>query len=236
MYSKSAKYYDAIYSFVDYAGASAKLRALIQEQAPNAQSLLDVACGTGKHCEFIDRDLAMIEGLDISPELLEVACARLPHRTFHQGDMAAFSLGKTFDVVTCLFSAIGYAETLERMQAAIRNMAAHAAAGGLVVVEPWFSPQTYWSGHITANHVDEKDLKISWMYIAQKVGLVSVFDINYLVGTPQSVDHFKEEHRLGLFTHEQYLDAFAAAGLEVSYDAKGLVGRGMYVGRRRQEV
>jgi hypothetical protein len=56
------------------------------------------------------------------------------------------------------------------------------------------------------------------------------------VGTPQSVDHFKEEHRLGLFTHEQYLDAFAAAGLEVSYDAKGLVGRGMYVGRRRQEV
>lgn len=150
--------------------------------------------------------------------------------------MAAFSLGKTFDVVTCLFSAIGYAETLERMQAAIRNMAAHAAAGGLVVVEPWFSPQTYWSGHITANHVDEKDLKISWMYIAQKVGLVSVLDINYLVGTPQSVDHFKEEHRLGLFTHEQYLDAFAAAGLEVSYDAKGLVGRGMYVGRRRQGV
>ena len=232
MYLKSAKYYDAIYSFVDYASASTKLRALLQELVPHASSLLDVACGTGKHCEFIDKDFGTIEGFDISPGLLEVARARLPHRTFHQGDMADFTLDKSFDVVTCLFSAIAYAETLERMQATVRNLAAHVAVGGVVIVEPWFSPDTYWSGHVTANHVDEPELKISWMYIAQKVGLVSVLDINYMVGTPQSVEHFKEEHRMGLFTHQQYLDAFVAAGLDVSHDTKGLVGRGMYVGRR----
>ena len=232
MYLKSAKYYDAIYSFVDYAAASTKLRALLQELVPHASSLLDVACGTGKHCELIDKDFGTIEGFDISPGLLEVARARLPHRTFHQGDMADFTLGKSFDVVTCLFSAIAYAETLERMQATVRNLAAHVAVGGVVIVEPWFSPDTYWSGHVTANHVDEPELKISWMYIAQKVGLVSVLDINYMVGTPQSVEHFKEEHRMGLFTHQQYLDAFVAAGLDVSHDTKGLVGRGMYVGRR----
>jgi len=52
------------------------------------------------------------------------------------------------------------------------------------------------------------------------------------VGTPAGVSHFSEEHTLGLFTHENYLTAFRAAGLDVSFDSDGLTGRGLYIGRK----
>ncbi|TSA50235.1 class I SAM-dependent methyltransferase, partial [archaeon] len=65
-----------------------------------------MACGTGKHIEYL-KDQFEIEGLDISREMLEIAHVRNPNVTFHQADMTDFDLGKKFDVITCLFSAIG---------------------------------------------------------------------------------------------------------------------------------
>jgi hypothetical protein len=45
------------------------------------------------------------------------------------------------------------------------------------------------------------------------------------------VSYFTERHEIGLFTDEEYLRAFQSAGLKVSYDAHGLFGRGMYLGK-----
>jgi hypothetical protein len=49
-----------------------------------------------------------------------------------------------------------------------------------------------------------------------------------MVATTSGIDTFHERHELGLFSKEQYSDAFAAAGLEVEHDPKGL-GRGLYI-------
>ena len=54
--------------------------------------------------------------------------------------MTAFDLGCRFDVVTCLFSSIGYVGTVERLDQAIATMAAHLEPGGTLIVEPWLSP------------------------------------------------------------------------------------------------
>jgi hypothetical protein len=51
-----------------------------------------------------------------------------------------------------------------------------------------------------------------------------------LVGTADGVEHFTEEHQLGLFSDGEHRAAFAAAGMTVAYDEKGLMGRGLYVG------
>jgi len=61
---------------------------------------------------------------------------------------------------------------------------------------------------------------------------VSVIDFHYLVATPEGIEHFTECHELGLFSHDEYLGAFVASGLEVVYDPRGLMGRGLYVGLR----
>jgi len=81
------------------------------------------------------------------------------------------------------------------------------------------------------DHVDEPNLKVAWMYKSEREGLLSVMNIHYLVATPVGVEYFTERHESGLFTQEQYLNAFRQAGLRVTYDPSGLFGRGMYVGR-----
>lgn len=228
MFTKSAKFYDALYQFKDYDAASKQLYALIQQYNPNAKTLLDVGCGTGKHLEYL-REYYQVEGLDLDANLLKIACERCPEVTFRQGNMVDFNLGYTFDIITCLFSAIAYVKTIEYLEQAIACMARHLTPGGIMVVEPWVSPENYWKNKIVANYVDEPELKIAWMYTHEIEGLVSIFDINYLVGTPQGVEYFTERHEMGLFTHEQYLEAFRKAALKVDYDPKGLFGRGMYL-------
>jgi ubiquinone/menaquinone biosynthesis C-methylase UbiE len=229
VFTKSAQYYDALYSVQDYGAAAGKLRARLRELHPEAKTLLDVGCGSGRHLGHLQEHYR-VEGFDLNPDLLALAQARCPGVAFHQGDMADFDIGRRFDVVTCLFSSIAYVKTLERMRQAIATMKRHLAPGGVVVVEPWFTPESYWTGTITANFVDQPELKIAWMYTSEREDRVSVLDINYLVGTPQSVDHFTERHEMGLFTREEYLGAFKDAGLVATHDPEGLFKRGLYVG------
>jgi ubiquinone/menaquinone biosynthesis C-methylase UbiE len=230
MYTQSARFYDAVYHFKDYDAASSQLRTLLWQHKPNAETLLDVACGTGKHLEHL-REHYQVEGLDLNPEMLEVARRRCPGVSFHQGDMVAFNLHRTFDVVTCLFSAIGYVRTVDKLQRTVANMVRHLRPGGIVLIEPWFTPESYWVDELTANFVNEPELKIAWMYISEVEDRTSVLKIHYLVGTPQGIQCFDERHEMGLFTHEEYLQAFRRAGLEVHYEPEGLFGRGMYLGK-----
>src|SRR6266545_368717 len=107
MFTESAAFYDLLYGFLDYPAAVAQLQATVEHQAPEAQTLLDVGCGTGRHLELL-RERYRVEGLDINPVMLEAARDRLPGVELHEADMVDFSLDHRFDVVISLFSAIAY--------------------------------------------------------------------------------------------------------------------------------
>lgn len=229
IFTKSARFYDALYHFKDYAAAADQLHKLIQQGCPNATTLLDVACGTGKHLEHL-RAYYQVEGLDLNAKFLEIARQRCPRVVFHEANMVDFNLDRSFDVVTCLFTSISYVRTIDKVEKAISSMARHLKPGGMLFVEPWLSPENYWMGTLKVNLVDEPELKIAWMYVNELEGSISVFNIHYLVGTPQGVDHFVERAEMGLFTHAEYLEAFRKCGLDVRHDPKGLFGYGMYIG------
>jgi SAM-dependent methyltransferase len=171
-----------------------------------------------------------VEASDLDAEMLAVARQNYPDIPFHQGDMADFDLGKQFDAITCLFSSIGYVKTKEKLGQAIQTMTRHLHPGGVLIVEPWFSPEQWKPGRVSALFVDQPDLKISRMNISEVEDRLSFFVFHYTVGTPQGVEYFTERHELGLFTHEEYLEAFHKAGLEISHDPEGLDGRGLYIG------
>jgi ubiquinone/menaquinone biosynthesis C-methylase UbiE len=228
MFTESAAFYDLLYRFLDYAEAVRKIEAILERRAPEAQTLLDVGCGTGRHLELL-RERYLVEGLDINPVMLEIARERCPGVELHEADMVDFTIDHRFDVVISLFSAIAYVETEERMRAATLSMRRHLNPGGVLLVEPWFTPEAYWTGTITANRVDEKDLKIAWMYTSEREGSLSILDMHYLIGRPTGIRGFQERQQLGLFSEEQHLDAFRAAGLDARFEPDGLFGRGLYV-------
>ncbi len=235
MFDKSAQFYDAIYAFKDYESEAERLRAMIQARVPSPEvTLLDVACGTGLHLQYLKKQYA-VEGLDLDPNMLEIARRRCPGVPFHQGDLVDFDLGRRFDVVMCLFSSIGYAKTVARMRQAVQTMARHLHPDGLLLVEPWLTPDVFETGRFDARFVDKPDLKIARITTTSREGTLSIIDLHYLVGTSDGVAHFTERHEVGLFTHDEYLDAFRAAGLTVDFDPDGFMGRGLYLGRANRK-
>jgi ubiquinone/menaquinone biosynthesis C-methylase UbiE len=232
MYTKSIPYYDVIYSFKDYQSEAQKLMDIIGEHLQSGgDRLLDVACGTGKHLEFL-RESYEVEGLDLSLELLEIAQERAPDILYHHADMMDFDLGKEFDIVTCLFSSIGYVKTLDNLNRAVKCMSSHLIAGGVLIIEPWFTPDSWNPGTVAANFVDEPELKIARMNISCVEGKLSFFDFHYLIATPEGVQSFIERHELGLFEIDEMSETMKRSGLEVIYDAEGLTGRGLFMGRK----
>lgn len=232
MYPKSAKYYDAIYEVIkDYSKESKRLRELIKRhKRSKGNSLLDVACGTGKHLMFL-RKKFKTQGLDIEPKMLAIARRRNPGVGFHKASMVTFRLPDKFDVITCLFSAIGYVKTLSALRMGIRNMAGHLKPGGVLVVEPWITPQAFTRGHVGSVFVNQPKLKIARINIANVKGRTSMMIMHYLIGTPKGIRYFTEPHKLTLFTRSEYLNAFRECGLKVRYYSKGLMTgkRGLFV-------
>ncbi len=105
----------------------------------------------------------------------------------------------------------------------------------MLLVEPWFAPDQFTEGHVAARFVDLPDLKIARMNVGRVEGRLSILDFHYLVATPDGVEHFTEQHELGMFTEAEYRAAFASAGLETTLDPEGLDGRG-HVHRRAKRL
>lgn len=229
MYIKTASFYDDLYSFKDFEAMAQKLEQFIQEYRSGCENVLEVACGTG---QFLRRLLKKyrVEGVDISADMLSVAAGYCPGVPLHQADMVEFDAGRRFDVVACLFSSIAYVGTLERMRRAVEKMAAHLNPQGVLLIEPFFTPETCWNHDIRLNVHDGPDRKIAWMYVTEVVGKLAVAEIHYLIGERTGVEHFTERHELGLFTDAEYREALERLGLDVHYDSTGACGRGMYIG------
>ena len=231
-YTRSAELYNVIHAGKPYADEAAAVHARIQAHLRSeGDALLDVACGTGNHAAHL-RQHYRVEGLDLDEGLLRVARERLPDTVFHQGDMADFDLGRRYDALVCLFGAIGYVRTEDALRRTVANFARHLQPGGVAVVEPWLSPEAFRPGMPRLAVAESPELKVARMGRADWEGDLSVIVYVYVVGRPDGIEHWEDRHLLGLFTHQQMLDAFHAAGLEVvEHDPHGLIGHSLYVAR-----
>jgi len=235
MFAKSAQYYDLIYSsFKDYPSEAGKIARLIQKLNPNAQTVLDVACGTAEHAKFLNENYNYnVDGIDLDEDLLAMARRKIPNARFEAADMTNFHLGRQYDVVMCLFSSIGYVRSLENVRKTLGCFKNHLSPGGLIIIEPWFTPDSWTSGRIDMKTVESENLKICRMSMIDREGNLSKIRFEYLIGTAEEIHHEIEYHELGLFTVEEMTQCFREARLESNYDPDGIFGRGLYVAKAK---
>lgn len=95
-------------------------------------SALDAGCGTGRIAARL-ADLGHdVVGVDVDPDMVEVARARRPDLTWHVADLADLDLGRVFDVVVSAGNVIPFVP-LSDLPAAARGLARHVAPGGWLV-------------------------------------------------------------------------------------------------------
>lgn len=244
-YDDLAQWYDPLYAATgkDHAAEARALLDVAMRLGVRPASLLDVACGTGQHLATFRETIDDVVGVDNAPAMLDVARERLPDGVpLRHGDMRRFDLGRTFDLVTCLFSSIGHVRDASDLDAAVQAMARHVAPGGALLVEPWLTPDAVRAeaedgALVGLDTAETADGAVARVARSQRRGDVLVLEFGWSVADQDGLHTEQESFRMPLFPRDRYLQAVATAGLEPSWlDVPALhAGRGLVAGVRAPE-
>jgi len=236
MFRHSAHVYDLLYesSGKDYSAEARALHALIQQRAPGAVSLLDVACGTGGHLVHLRRWYEVV-GVDMDPGMLDQARRRLPADVFVEGDMRTFRLHRTFDAVSCLFSSVGYMSSDRDLNEAVSTMASHLRPGGVFVMDGWVRPDAWTEdAPISFQTAADEAFTVARMSRSRREVNRTFLDMHHLIGSAQGIDHAVDTHVLTLFDASQYVASLQLAGLiDIESIESPMPGRDRYIARAR---
>ncbi len=136
-----AQFYDMLYKDKDYESESNYIISLIKKYNPEAKSILDLGCGTGRHAELFSNKGFIVLGADQSKYMLNEAMNRKNNNLdFIEGDIRFLKLDKKFDVVTALFHVLSYQITNKDVESLIRTAYNHLNKNGLFIFDFWYGP------------------------------------------------------------------------------------------------
>lgn len=147
---------DADEDYAEYAGHV--IQCIERVSIQPARRLLNIGCGGGKNVWNL-KSRFEVTGIDISPSMLSQARTLNPACTFVEGDMRTFDLGVRFDVVL-MDDAISHMACLADFRAALARAHAHLEPGGLLVVTPDVTTETFVQHRTTVTPVSRPGLNV----------------------------------------------------------------------------
>jgi ubiquinone/menaquinone biosynthesis C-methylase UbiE len=130
-----AETYDTVVP--DWPGEIDFYRELAAETHAKDQTILEVACGTGRIAIRLAQEGFDVVGLDFSPAMLAVAREKstgMPNTRWVQGDMRVFNLDETFGLIIIPGHSFQNILTIEDQVSTFQSIRRHLAAGGTFVV------------------------------------------------------------------------------------------------------
>ena len=214
-----AEVYDLVFEGrgKDFEAEAHRLTELIRDRYPAAESLLDVACGTGAHLRALAKLFSHVEGLELAPAMRELAGSRLPGVAVHGADMRTFDLGRRFDAVVCVGNSVACLDSTDDLDAAVARMAAHLAPGGVLVMEPWFFSAAFLAGRVDG-HLHRRDGRV----VAQLTRCTADGErirmaARFVVADETGFHEFDEVLSARAFPRTAYTDALSRAGLDAAF-------------------
>lgn len=201
-------YYHILYRERDEEEAKLLLNNLLQKLLANPQhSILDLACGRGRHANYLAALGYTVTGLDLSPMSINYARQQAPpNAQFHIHDMRQpFGMAK-YDVVLNLFTSFGYFENEAENIQVMRHISNSLKTNGIVVIE-YMNP-LYVSKHLVASEI--KTLNGINFNITKEIKAGFVY--KHIHFTHHGVAHSFTE-RVMLVTKEQFEGYFNLTGL-----------------------
>lgn len=230
-YSRLAKYYDKMYESFDYEKNVADLHMIIQKyKKSSGNRLLDVACGTGTHISYL-KHMYNALGFDISADMLEIARGKCSDVEFIQGNMISMMLDREFDVIICLFGSIGYLTDRKDLEQAIHAFSNHIVTGGLLVIEPMFTSETYRDRSTGILCLDLPEIKIARANVTRRDGDIAYLDFHFLISTKEKgTEYFIDPSPMSIFSKGTYLQLMEKNSFSASFIEPGLSKEGLFIG------
>lgn len=244
LYKNYAKYYDKIYEKFDQEEESEFIRwAVDRHKTSEGKKLLDVACGTGRHAYYLKNHYEIV-GVDINPEMLEIAREKVPEADFIAGDMKNLDLKQKFDIIICMFSAMNYNTTLEELNVAFKNFYDHLNSGGVLIFDFGINQENWIEGLVSVDTVVDKGLKLARICQSHLDDGIFNADFVFLIKEDGKLDFEIDQHKLGVFHIEDVFRLMQNTGFknfiyaDFTHDEWDITSgdRPVFVGVKKQEV
>lgn len=201
----------------EYAPYCQYLAARIRQHARRpVTTLLDMGCGGGKNVLNLKRTFD-VTGVDLSPTMLAQAKALNPECTFVEGDMRTCQLSRTFDAVF-MDDAISHMNCLADFTAAIRTAHAHLAPGGVLVVTPDVTTETFIQNRTTTTPASRPGLDVVFVenvYDPDPTDEHYEATILYLIRDHGQLSIETDRWTLGIFPLDTWRSVLHETGFEV---------------------
>jgi SAM-dependent methyltransferase len=137
--------------------------ALAEEAASQGRNVLELGCGTGRVTIPMAQIGARITGLDNAGPMLEIARRKAAEAgvdvTWVEGDMASFSLGQRFGLVTIPFRSFLMLLTTELQASCLASIREHLVDGGRLALN-FFNPDPAIVAMSAASEPNDGDVRI----------------------------------------------------------------------------
>lgn len=223
IFSEYSRYYDLFYRDKDYQGEAAYIHSLITRHAPEARTILNLGCGSGRHDRCLSDLGYQITGVDRSEEMLAAAKSAAQsdaQLTYAAGDIRTVRLDSTFDAVISLFHVMSYQTTNRDLHDAFATAAAHLQPGGLFIFDCWYGPGVLTDPPVVRVKEVLADDGIQVTRIAQPQlhAEKNVVDVNYhvLLTDPASGSYreLRETHHMRYLFNPEVELGLSCAGFE----------------------
>jgi len=201
----------------EYAHYCQEVTRLIRQYAERpVGTLLDIGCGGGKNVLNLKREFN-VTGLDVSPVMLAQAKELNPGCRFVEGDMRTFRLGRAFDAVL-MDDAISHMNCRTDFVAAFGTAYAHVKPGGVLVVTPDVTIETFQQNKTTATPVTRDGVDV--VFVENVYDRDSTDDryettILYLIRDHGQLRIEVDHWRMGIFSLDTWRQVLRETGFEV---------------------
>ncbi|HET6224887.1 MAG TPA: class I SAM-dependent methyltransferase [Bacteroidia bacterium] len=228
-FEEYSNYYDLLYQDKNYNEEVDYVDGLIKRNKPNAKTLLDLGCGTGRHNALFEKKGYKTTGVDISHEMIKKAKSTYP-LDFMQSDIRSLQLEKKYDVIVSLFHVMSYQTTNEDLTGVFNSAKKHLNPNGLFVFDCWYGPAILNDQPVTRIKRMEDD-KIDVTRLSESVlhANTNVVDVTFEVfiknKMTSDVKKIKELHSMRYLFYPEILKYAKLEGFEVKVFEEWLTGK-----------
>lgn len=187
-------------------------RVLVETARIPVNDVLELGSGGGNNASHMKARFRLTL-TDVSEEMLAVSRELNPECEHVRGDMKTLRLVRRFDAVF-VHDAVSYMRARDELAAAMKTAFVHCKAGGAALFCPDHIRDTFIetteSGGYDAGNRGLRYLDWTWDPEKKCEGYVSHFVM--ILRDGDSVDYRNDEHRLGLFFRQDWLDLMAETG------------------------
>jgi len=211
----NSPYYHILYKNRDENEAKIFMSRLAEYLAiPPKATILDAACGKGRHSAFLASNGFSVTGFDLSPNNIAEAKKNYEalisnpyfHLDFYVHDIREPFRENSFDYVFNLFTSFGYFETEQENQLAINALAKSLKKSGVLVLD-------FFNTTKVINSLPQSEIKtIEGITFSTKKYLQGKFVVKDIFFEKQ---HFQE--RVMAITYQDFLGYFQKANLQIQH-------------------